>query len=121
MRAQLYVAITPRAGLCVSSDRLLLRKLGRWQTPISTSASAIHHPPHSTQEQTRAKLARITGPIEGGPDMASKEQRSNREKKKPKQDKNKKAAPAPSPFAAPAQKGGKPTGSPPPFQQGFKK
>ena len=53
--------------------------------------------------------------------MASKEQRSNREKKKPKQDKNKKAAPAASPFAAPAQKGGKPTGSPPPFQQSIKK
>ena len=53
--------------------------------------------------------------------MASKEQRSNREKKKPKQDKNKKAAPAPSPFAAQAQKGGKPVASPPPFPQGFKK
>jgi len=52
--------------------------------------------------------------------MASKEQRSNREKKKPKQDK-KKSASAPSPFSAPAQKGGKPTGSPPPFQQGIKK
>ena len=52
--------------------------------------------------------------------MASKEQRRNREKKKPKQDK-KKSASAPSPFSAPAQKGGKPTGSPPPFQQGIKK
>jgi hypothetical protein len=53
--------------------------------------------------------------------MASREQRSNREKKKPKQDKNKKSGPAPSPFAAPAQKGGKPAASPPPFQQGMKK
>jgi hypothetical protein len=53
--------------------------------------------------------------------MASKEQRSNREKKKPKQDKNKKAAPAASPFAAPAQKGGKPTGSLPSYQPGTKK
>ena len=53
--------------------------------------------------------------------MAKGQMRSNKEKKKPKQDKNKKAGPAPSPFAAPAQKGGKPTGSPPPFQQGFKK
>jgi len=76
---------------------------------------------HSTRKETRAKLVRIMAPNSGGSDMASKEQRSNREKKKPKQDKNKKAAPAASPFAAPAQKGGKPTGSPPPFQQGFKK
>jgi hypothetical protein len=52
--------------------------------------------------------------------MASKEQRSNREKKKPKQDKNKKAAPASSPFVAPAQKG-RPAPSQPPFQQGPKK
>jgi len=53
--------------------------------------------------------------------MAKGQMRSNKEKKKPKQDKNKKGAPAASPFAAPAQKGGKPTGSPPPFQQGMKK
>jgi hypothetical protein len=53
--------------------------------------------------------------------MASKEQRSNREKKKPKQDKSKKTAPAASPFAAQAQKGAKPAASPPPFQQGIKK
>ena len=44
--------------------------------------------------------------------MASREQRSNREKKKPKQDKNKKTAQAASPFAAPAQKG-KPVTPPP--------
>jgi hypothetical protein len=44
-------------------------------------------------------------PPRGEPDMASREQRSNREKKKPKQDKNKKTAQAASPFAAPAQKG----------------
>jgi hypothetical protein len=53
--------------------------------------------------------------------MASREQRSNKEKKKPKQDKNKKTGPSPSPFSAPAQKGGKPTGSPPPYQPGVKK
>ncbi|HEX3486783.1 MAG TPA: hypothetical protein VHT51_17135 [Micropepsaceae bacterium] len=48
--------------------------------------------------------------------MASREQRSNKEKKKPKQDKSKKGAAAASPFAAPAQKG-KPT----PPQSGPKK
>lgn len=48
--------------------------------------------------------------------MASREQRSNKEKKKPKQDKSKKGVPAASPFAAPGQKG-KPT----PPQPGQKK
>ena len=48
--------------------------------------------------------------------MASREQRSNKEKKKPKQDKSKKGAVAASPFAAPAQKG-----KPMPAQQGSKK
>ena len=46
--------------------------------------------------------------------MASKEQRSNKEKKKPKQDKNKKTAAA-SPFAQPMK--GKPAAP----QQGAKK
>jgi hypothetical protein len=64
---------------------------------------------------SRAKLVRITAepmPPRGEPDMASREQRSNREKKKPKQDKSKKSAPAASPFAAPVQKG-KPNPPPP--------
>jgi len=39
--------------------------------------------------------------------MANREQKSNREKKKPKSDKNAKNKPAASPFAAPAS-GGKP-------------
>jgi hypothetical protein len=47
---------------------------------------------------------------QGDTAMASREQRSNKEKKKPKQDKNKKGAPA-SPFAAqPGQKPGQPQG-----------
>jgi hypothetical protein len=37
--------------------------------------------------------------------MASREQRSNKEKKKPKQDKSKKGAEKSSPFATPAPKG----------------
>jgi hypothetical protein len=40
--------------------------------------------------------------------MASREQRSNKEKKKPKQDKSKKDAQKSSPFAAPAPKGNSP-------------
>ncbi len=48
--------------------------------------------------------------------MASREQRSNKEKKKPKQDKNKKGAAPASPFAA-----SPPKGKPNPPQLGTKK
>jgi hypothetical protein len=46
----------------------------------------------------------------GSSAMANREQKSNREKKKPKSDKNAKNKPVPPPFVAPASSGKQPKG-----------